>query len=115
MWRANQRLHEVMAFTNNLLEFAVTTGTIKAQRIQNLMQRYCINTPLVAIRLCPSAESDKAGVMTSLPSNAVVEIQGPSKLGTGMVEVSWEHQRFAVFQRDLATRATLVRTAAAGD
>jgi hypothetical protein len=36
-------------------------------------------------------------------------------LGTGMIEVAWEHQRYAVFQRDLVTRATLVRTAAVGD
>jgi len=53
--------------------------------------------------------------MTSLPTEAVVEIHGPSDLGDGMVEVAWEHQRYAVFQRDLATRATLVRTAAVGD
>jgi hypothetical protein len=69
------------------------------------MQRYTISTPLVAIRLCPSADSDKAGVMSSLPSDAIVEIQGPSELGRGMVEVSWHHHRYAVFERDLSTRA----------
>ena len=45
--------------------------------------------------------------MTSLPSDAVVEIEGPSRLGSGMVEVSWERQLYAVFELDLATRATL--------
>jgi len=79
------------------------------------MQRYSINTPLVAIRLCPSSESDKAGVMSSLPAEAIVETHGPSNLGTGMIVVSWERQRYAVFERDLSTRATLVRAAAAGD
>ena len=79
------------------------------------MKRYSITTPVAAIRLCPSGESDKAGVMTSLPANAVIENWGPSNLGTGMVEVAWHCQRYAVFQRDLATRATLVRTAAVGD
>jgi hypothetical protein len=79
------------------------------------MQRYSINTPLVAVRLSPSPDRAIAGVMSSLPSGAVVESSGPSELGTGMIEVVWEHQRFAVFQRDLATRATLVRTAAVGD
>lgn len=71
------------------------------------MQRYRIFSPLVAVRLCPSGNTAQAGVLTSLPSEAVVETQGPSKLGAGMIEVSWEHQRFAVFERDLSTRATL--------
>jgi hypothetical protein len=53
--------------------------------------------------------------MTSLPANAVVEIHGPSELGDGMIEVAWEHQRYAVFQRDLVTQATLLRAAALGD
>jgi len=79
------------------------------------MQQYCIHTQLVAVRLCASSDSDKAGVMSSLPSGAIVESSGPSELGTDMIEVVWEHQRFAVFQGDLATRATLVRTAAVGD
>jgi hypothetical protein len=70
------------------------------------MQRYSVNTPLVAIRLCPSNESDKAGVMSSLPSEAIVETHGPSNLGTGMMVVSWKHQRYVVFELDLATRAT---------
>jgi hypothetical protein len=71
--------------------------------------------PLVAIRLSSSSDGEIAGVMSSLPSGAVVESSGPSDLGTAMIEVAWENQRFAVFQRDLATRATLVRTAAVGD
>jgi hypothetical protein len=74
-----------------------------------------ITTPLVAVRLCRSNEAEKAGVMTSLPADAVVEIHGPSDLCDGMVEVVWEHQRYAVFGRDLKTRGSLVRTAAVGD
>jgi hypothetical protein len=31
------------------------------------MQRYSISTPLGAIRLYPSSDSDKTGVMTFLP------------------------------------------------
>jgi hypothetical protein len=72
------------------------------------MQRYSVNTPLVAILLCRSGEMDKAGVMALLPAKAVVEIRGPSDLGAGMVEVSWHCQRYAVFELDLETRATLV-------
>jgi len=78
------------------------------------MQRYTISSPLVAVRLCRSNEAEKTGVMTSIPADAVVEIYGPSDLGDGMIEVAWEHQRYAVFRRDLITRATLVRSAAVG-
>ena len=70
-----------------------------------VMQRYSISMPLVAIRLCPSGDSNKAGVMSSLPSDAIVETMGPSDLARGMVEVCWQHQRYAVFERDLTTRA----------
>ena len=79
------------------------------------MQRYNINEPLVAIRLRSCGESDKAGVMSSLPANAIVEMRNPSDLSDAMVEVSWEHQRYAVFERDLVERATLVQTASVGD
>jgi hypothetical protein len=79
------------------------------------MQRYSIATPLIAVRLFRSHETEKAGVMTTLPPKAVVEIHGPSDLGVGMVEVTWEYQRFAVFERDLKVRGSLVRTATVGD
>jgi hypothetical protein len=69
------------------------------------MQRYTITTPLVAVRLYPRSEAEKAGVMASLPSDALVEIQGPSVVGAGMVEVLWDRQRYAVFELDLEARA----------
>jgi hypothetical protein len=71
------------------------------------VQRFTITTPLVAVRLYPRSDSEKAGVIASLPSDALVEIQGPSGLGTGMIEVSWDRQRYAVFELDLESRATL--------
>ena len=79
------------------------------------MQRYRINMPLVAIRLSPTSDGEIAAVMSSLPSGAIVESSGPSDLGTGMIEVAWEHQRFVVFERDLKVRGSLVRTAAVGE
>jgi hypothetical protein len=79
------------------------------------MQRYSITTPLPAIRLFQSDRTEKAGVMALLPAKAVVEMRGPSELGIGMVEVTWQCHRFAVFLRDLATRATLVRIEVVGD
>jgi hypothetical protein len=105
--RLNQRSHAVVDFANNsraiLLNSPRTTVTIRAQRLPNLMRRYRITTPLVAVRLCRSNETEKAGVMASLSADAVVEIQGPSELGDGMIEVTREHQRYAVFELDLAT------------
>jgi hypothetical protein len=53
--------------------------------------------------------------MALLPSKAVVEIRGPSGVGTDMVEVTWQHQRFAVFEWDIVIRATVVRVKAVGD
>jgi hypothetical protein len=79
------------------------------------MQRYSITTPLVAVRLFRSHETEKAGVMTTLPAKAVVEVHSPSDVGDGMIEVAWEHQRFAVFERDLKVRGGLVRITAVGD
>ena len=78
------------------------------------MQRHRITTPLVAIRLRVSSDVDKAGVMTSLPSDAVIETRGPSSLGTGMIEVSWGHHRYVVFELDLTERASLLSAQAAG-
>jgi len=79
------------------------------------MQRYSITTPLAAIRLFQLDRTEKAGAMALLPAKAVVEMRGSSDLGAGMVEVTWHCQRFAVFQRDLLTRATLVRLKADGN
>ena len=79
------------------------------------MQRYSITTPLIAVRLFRSHETETTGVMTTLPPKAVVEIHGPSELGIGMVEVAWKDQRFAVFERDLKVRGSLVRTQGVGD
>ena len=73
------------------------------------MRRYSITTPLPAIRLFQSATTEKAGVMTLIPAKAVVEIRGSCNLGTGMVEVTWQCHRFAVFERDLKTRGAVVR------
>jgi hypothetical protein len=69
------------------------------------MQVYSISTPLLAIRLCRENAPDNAGVLSSLPPEAIVEIRGPSNLGTNMVEVSWQANRYAVFERDLKDRA----------
>ena len=78
---------------------------MKVQHSFNFMQRYSIQESLVAIRLYPSSEADKAGEMSSLPSDAIVVVQGPSNLGRGMIEVFCQDQRYVVFERDLMARA----------
>jgi hypothetical protein len=83
--------------------------------VQYIMQRYSVTSSLPAIRLFPPHETDKAGVMSLLPAKAVVETRGQSDLGTGMIEVTWHCQRYAVFQRHLLMRATLVRLKAVGE
>jgi hypothetical protein len=112
---ADQRFQAVITFTNNSLEFAVDRWHNKDSTNFRPMQRYSITTPLVAVRLFQSHETEKAGVMTTLPPKAVVEVHGPSDVGNGMVEVAWERCRYAVFERDLKVRGSLVRTAAVGD
>jgi hypothetical protein len=94
--------------TNYSLEFPRDQGHNRGiQKFAGTSMRYTISTPLVAIRLCLSGDSDKAGVVTSLPTDVIVEVLGPSDLGRGMIEVAWERQRYAVFELDLQDRATL--------
>lgn len=77
------------------------------------MQRYRIHKPLVAIRLLASLETEKPGVMTSLPEEAMVEKICRSDLAPGMIEILWAQERYAVFERDLIDRATLIQSATA--
>ena len=71
------------------------------------MKRYKITTPLVAIRLYASGDSEKAGMLVSLPEDAEVEVGGRSAVAGGMLEVTWQSERYAVFELDLELRATL--------
>ena len=78
------------------------------------MKRYKVNTPFLGIRLSSSSDTETGSVMSSLPRDAIIETRGPSSLGTGMIEVSWGHQRYVVFELDLTERASLVSAQAAG-
>ncbi|HXA67262.1 MAG TPA: hypothetical protein VNV82_19040 [Bryobacteraceae bacterium] len=71
------------------------------------MQRYRITTPLVAVRLFSSRDSEKPGMLVSLPEDAMVEVGGRSQVGKGMLEVRWQSERYAVFEMDLEQRGTL--------
>jgi hypothetical protein len=71
------------------------------------MQRYRITIPLVAIRLFSSRESEKPGMLVSLPEDAMVEVGGRSPVGEGMLEIRWQSERYAVFELDLEERGAL--------
>ena len=71
------------------------------------MQRYRITTPLVAVRLFSSRDSEKPGMLVSLPEDAMVEVGGRSQVGQGKLEVRWQSERYAVFEMDLEQRGTL--------
>jgi len=71
------------------------------------MQRYRITTPLVAVRLFSSQDSQKPGMLVSLPEDAMVEVGGRSQVGHGMLEIRWHSERYAVFELDLEQRGTL--------
>jgi len=70
------------------------------------MKRYRITTPLVAVQLYRSGESGKRGMLVSLPEDATLEVGGRSSVGQGMLEVTWQSERYAVFELDLESRAT---------
>ena len=71
------------------------------------MARYRLTTPLIAIRLLASRDNEKPGMLVSLPEDAMVEVGGRSPVGRGMLEISWQSERYAVFELDFEERATL--------
>jgi hypothetical protein len=71
------------------------------------MQRYRITSPLVAVRLFPSRDSEKPGMLVSLPEDAMVEVGGKSTVGQGMLEIRWQSDVYAVFELDLEMRGSL--------
>ena len=62
--------------------------------------------PLVAFRLDQGQDRDQRGTVVSLPRGAMVEVCGSSSVGQDMMEVLWLDHRYAVFERDLQSRAT---------
>jgi hypothetical protein len=44
-------------------------------------------------------------MLVSLPEDAMVEVGGRSPVGQGMLDVSWQSERYAVFELDLESRA----------
>jgi hypothetical protein len=71
------------------------------------MKRYRLTTPLIAIRLHASKDSEKPGMLVSLPEDAMVEVGGRSPAGRGMLEIRWQSERYAVFESDLEERGIL--------
>ena len=104
-----------MAFTNNSFELAGDQWHNEGSTQLFSCSGTALQHRSLAVRLFPLDRTEKAGVMALLPAKAVVEMLGSSELGIGMVEVAWKDQRFAVFERDLKVRGSLVRTISVGD
>lgn len=75
------------------------------------MKQYKTISPLIAIQLSRQ-DQGRPGVLASLPGNVTVEVGGRSTVGPGLVEVWWESETYAVFERDLQTRAKPLGAAA---
>jgi hypothetical protein len=75
-------------------------------------ERYYVHTALFAIRLFPSSETEQVGMMSFIPAGAIVEVSGPWNLASGIVEVTYERQRYAVLELKLDTRASPVQSEA---
>jgi hypothetical protein len=71
----------VLTLTVSSLEFLSEEWHDYGTSQFKLMQRYRITIPLVAIRLCTSSDSEKPGMLVSLPEDAMVEVGGRSPVG----------------------------------
>ena len=60
-------------------------------------------TPLSAVRLSPATASR---TFTYIPDHALLETLGDSVLA-GMVEVTWQGEKYAAFDVDLAERCVI--------
>jgi hypothetical protein len=71
---------------------------------EEVLARYTTITPLVALQLY-ACTGQPSGVITSLPQNRTMVVCGTSRFATGMIEVSWQGERYAVFELDFKARS----------
>lgn len=71
---------------------------------RDVLARYRTITPLVALQL-DRPGGRPSGVITSLPRNVTLVVCGTGRFATGMIEVSSQGERYAVFELDLKARA----------
>jgi hypothetical protein len=74
--------------------------------IRDVLGQYVTIALVVALQLDKDT-GRPSGVITSLPQHAAVVVCGSSSFATGMIEVSWQGERYAVFERDFKARAVL--------
>ena len=72
-------------------------------------ETFRLNKALTAITFTNGGK----GHLVALPIGAMLHPSGETSL-PGLIEVTYEHQRFRVFERDLRVRAERYRGAAAG-
>ena len=66
--------------------------------------RYEVIRSLPCVKLAQQREAGKIGVFSTIGAGSQLEIHGPSSLA-GMIEVTFQGQRYAVFQTDFEERA----------
>jgi hypothetical protein len=71
---------------------------------EEVLARYTTITPLVALQLY-ARTGQPSGVITSLPQNVTMIICGISRFASRMIEVSWQGERYAVFELDFKARS----------
>ena len=84
---------------------AQTTGVLNTLGA-DILAGFRIVTPLLALQLQRNT-GRPSGVITTLPQNVTVDISGTASFATGMIEVSWQGVRYAVFDLDFKARAVL--------
>jgi hypothetical protein len=67
-------------------------------------ENYLLLSPLAAVRLGGTLENAKAGHFVTIPAGLTVALDGASSI-SGLIDVTCEGTRYAIFQVDLEERA----------
>jgi len=105
----NRRGAGAMKLARSMVEVAITA--LYLERNPPEVGIFLDFAHVFSLNYLQQSENDNPGsVAPQLRAQAEIEYNdtlGPSDLGKGMIEVSWERKRYVVFELDLATRATL--------
>lgn len=74
--------------------------------------RYKVGVPIHAVKLEAhpgSSLPDPTGTLVEIPVDAIIEVEGQAAR-SGLINVLWKGEVFAVFNEDLQEKASLVNT-----
>ena len=72
---------------------------------------YKLSAPIHAVKLEPhpgSSLRDPTGILIMIPADVTIELESAAKPVSGLVDVLWNGQAFAVFFDDLGEKASIV-------